>query len=107
MNRLLLSLLLIVAAGVVHQANAQANDTTRNVLTLDQAIAIALKNNREAKNARLEIEKADDKLDPYRTRRLPSFKISSSHQAESLNLNVFEISSAISSWTIKRSENFR
>jgi outer membrane protein TolC len=50
----------------------------RNViLTLDQAIAIALKNNREAKNARLEIEKADDKLDAYRTRRLPSFKISS------------------------------
>lgn len=76
MNRLLLSLLLI-AAGVVHQANAQDNGTTSHVLTLDQAIAIALKNNREAKNARLEIEKADDKLDAYRTRRLPSFKISS------------------------------
>ena len=71
MNRLLLSLLLI-AAGVVHQVNAQDN-----VLTLDQAIGIALKNNREAKNARLEIEKAGDKLDAYRTRRLPSFKISS------------------------------
>jgi outer membrane protein TolC len=40
-------------------------------------MAIALKNNREAKNARLKIEKADDKLDAYRTRRLPSFKISS------------------------------
>ena len=76
MNRLLLSLLLI-AAGVVHQANAQDTDTTSNVLTLDQAIAIALKNNRQAKNARLEIEKADDKLDAYRTRRRPSFKISS------------------------------
>lgn len=71
MNRLLLSLLLI-AGGLVHQANAQDN-----VLTLDQAIGIALKNNREAKNARLEIEKAGDKLDAYRTRRLPSFKISS------------------------------
>ena len=76
MNRLLLSLLLI-AAGVVHQANAQDNDTTSHVLTLDQAIAVALKNNREAKNARLEIEKADDKLAAYRTRRLPSFKLSS------------------------------
>ena len=76
MNRVLLSLLLI-AAGVVHQANAQDNGTTSQVLTLNRAIAIALKNNREAKNARLEIEKADDKLDAYRTRRLPSFKVSS------------------------------
>lgn len=75
-NRVLLSLLLI-AGGVVHQANAQDNGATSHVLTLDQAIAIALKNNREAKNARLEIEKADDKLHAYRTRRLPSFKFSS------------------------------
>jgi len=76
MNRLVLSLLLVVA-GLVHQANAQDNSTSSPVLTLDQAIAIALTNNREAKNARLEIEKAEDKLDAYRTRRLPSFKISS------------------------------
>jgi outer membrane protein TolC len=76
MNRVLLSLLLLTA-GVVHQANAQDNGTTSHVLTLSQAIAIALKNNREAKNARLDIEKADDKLHAYRTRRLPSFKISS------------------------------
>ncbi len=73
--KLLLSLLLI--AGVVHQANAQDNGPTSRVLTLDQAIATALNNNREAKNARLEIEKAGDKLDAYRTRRRPSFKISS------------------------------
>ena len=76
MKRLLLSLLLI-GAGVVHQANAQDSSTNDHVLTLDQAIATALKNNRDAKNARLEIEKADDKLQAYRTRRLPSFKISS------------------------------
>jgi len=76
MNRVLLSLLLLTA-GVVHQANAQDNGTTSHLLTLSKAIAIALKNNREAKNARLDIEKADDKLHAYRTRRLPSFKISS------------------------------
>ena len=75
-NRFLLSFLLIFG-GVIHQANAQDNATNGNVLTLDQAIAIALKNNRNAKNARLEIEKAGDKLDAYRTRRLPSFKVSS------------------------------
>ena len=74
-NGFLLSLL--ITAGSVQQANAQDNGTSGNALTLDQAIAIALKNNREAKNARLEIEKADDKLQAYRTRRLPSFKISS------------------------------
>ena len=76
MNRFVLSLLLI-AAGMVYQANAQDNGTTSQVLRLEQAIAIALKNNREAKNARLEIEKSDDRLHAYRTRRLPSFKISS------------------------------
>jgi len=69
--------LLLIAAALVHQVNAQDNEKTSRILTLDQAIAIALKNNREAKIARLEIEKADDKLQAYRTRRLPSFKISS------------------------------
>lgn len=76
MNRLILSLLLI-AAGAIHQANAQVNDSAGDVLTLDQAIAMALRSNRETQNARLEIEKANDKLHAYRTRRLPSFKISS------------------------------
>ena len=69
--------MLLIAAALVHQVNAQDNEKTGRILTLDQAIAIALKNNREAKIARLEIEKADDKLQAYRTRRLPSFKISS------------------------------
>jgi outer membrane protein TolC len=69
--------MLLIAAALVHQVNAQDNEKTSRILTLDQAIAIALKNNREAKIARLEIEKADDKLQAYRTRRLPSFKISS------------------------------
>jgi outer membrane protein TolC len=75
-NVLLFSLLLI-ANGAAHHAYAQDDGRTGRVLTLDQAIAFALKNNREAKNARLEIEKADDKLHAYRTRRLPSFKINS------------------------------
>ncbi|HEV2837640.1 MAG TPA: TolC family protein [Pyrinomonadaceae bacterium] len=76
MNRLLLALLLITS-GMTLQANAQDDGTTSRTLTLDQAIEIALKNNRDAKNARLEIQKADDKLGAYRTRRLPSFKVSS------------------------------
>ncbi|HEY0727929.1 MAG TPA: TolC family protein [Pyrinomonadaceae bacterium] len=72
MNKLiLLPLVLFIAA---HAALAQDNG---DVLTLNQAIEIALKSNREAKNAKLEIDKAEDKLGAFRTRRLPSFKVSS------------------------------
>ena len=72
MNKLLLlPFVLFIAA---HTALAQDNG---NVLTLNQAIEIALKSNREAKNAKLEIDKAEDKLGAFRTRRLPSFKVSS------------------------------
>jgi outer membrane protein TolC len=46
-----------------------------DVLTLDKAIDIALANNRSVKNARLETEKADEKLAAARTHLLPGFKI--------------------------------
>ena len=74
MNRALLLALILITAGAAQQAFAQE---TREVLNLDQAIQIALKNNREAKNARLDIQKSEDKLDAYRTHRLPQFKITS------------------------------
>jgi outer membrane protein TolC len=44
------------------------------VLTLDKAIDLALVNNRSAKNARLEIGKADDRTAAARTHLLPVFK---------------------------------
>jgi outer membrane protein len=44
-------------------------------LTLHQAIKIALENNRSAKNARVEVDKAGDKLAALRTRRLPGFSL--------------------------------
>lgn len=74
MNRVFLLTLLLLTAGANRQVMSQDNGTT---LTLDQAIQIALKNNRETSNARLDIDKANDKLGAYRTRRLPSFKVSS------------------------------
>ena len=46
------------------------------VLTLDKAIDLALLNNRSAKNARLEAEKADDRTAAARTHMLPGFKLS-------------------------------
>jgi outer membrane protein TolC len=64
MNRVFLLILLLLVAGANRQVIAQDNGTT---LTLDQAIQIALRNNRDAKNARLEIDKANDKLDACRT----------------------------------------
>ena len=74
MNKLLLLTLLLLVAGAARPVMSQDSS---NTLTLDQAIQIALKNNRETRNARLEIDKANDKLDAYKTRRLPSFKVSS------------------------------
>jgi outer membrane protein TolC len=74
MNKVILLTLLLLVAGVTRPVMSQDNGDT---LSLDQAIQIALKNNRETKNARLDIDKANDKLDAYRTRRLPSFKVSS------------------------------
>jgi len=44
-----------------------------DLMTLDQAIALALQNNRAIKNAQLEVNKAGDQVAATRTRRLPSF----------------------------------
>src|SRR5215470_4976504 len=45
------------------------------ILTLDRAIDVALQNNRSAKNARLEADKADDRTAAARTHLLPGFKL--------------------------------
>jgi len=42
------------------------------VLSLDQAINIALQNNRSVKNARLNVEKSEDEIQTVRTSRFPS-----------------------------------
>ena len=74
MNRTIL-LILVIIAGAVSEVMCQETGASGEVLTLDQAIQIALQHNREAKNARLDIEKSNDKLAAFRTRRLPAFKI--------------------------------
>jgi outer membrane protein TolC len=45
------------------------------VITLDQAVALALQNNRLVKNAALEVEKAADKVAAARTKRFPALKV--------------------------------
>src|SRR6266436_10085875 len=50
----------------------QSTSTAAEVLSLDQAINIALQNNRSLKNARLNVEKSEDEIHSIRTSRFPS-----------------------------------
>src|SRR6266404_5658063 len=50
----------------------QSTTSSAEVLSLDQAINIALQNNRSLKNARLNVEKGEDEIRSIRTSRLPS-----------------------------------
>src|SRR6266478_1853033 len=50
----------------------QSTPTAGEVLSLDQAINIALQNNRSLKNARLNVDKDEDEILSIRTSRLPS-----------------------------------
>ncbi len=50
----------------------QSTPTSAEVLSLDQAINIALQNNRPLKNARLTVEKGEDEIAVIRTSRFPS-----------------------------------
>src|SRR5690242_10054591 len=59
-------LLLAAAAGVASAAD---------LLTLDQAVEIALGQNRSLQNSALEVRKAQDNLDANRTHLFPSFNL--------------------------------
>src|SRR6266704_1462172 len=50
----------------------QSPPTVGDVLSLDQAINIALQNNRSLKNARLNVDKGEDEIRSIRTSRFPS-----------------------------------
>ncbi len=45
------------------------------VLTLEQAVTLALENNRQVKNAALEVGKSEDQIAAFKTKRLPAFKL--------------------------------
>src|SRR5262245_60490111 len=75
---------LILLGGSLLSTHAQQ---TRETLTLEQAISIALEHNRLTKNTQLEIGKADEQLTAMRTRRLPAIKLTS---VFSQPLNTFE-----------------
>jgi outer membrane protein TolC len=53
---------------------AQQSGPPAEVLTLDQALSLALRDNRDVKNAQLGVGKADDDVAAARTYRLPKFE---------------------------------
>src|SRR5258708_12702991 len=63
----------------------QTTSTLGEVLSLDQAINIALQNNLSLKNAHLNVDKAEDEIRSIRTSRLPSthfYALFSQHMAK-------------------------
>src|ERR1051325_3941399 len=74
MKRLIIT---ITALGAFLGGTAIAMSQNTNALTLDNAIKLAIENNRSAKNARIEVEKQTDNLAAAKTHRLPTFKLDS------------------------------
>jgi outer membrane protein TolC len=72
---LLLATILLAAGSTALAQEPMLVPPGVEVLTLDKAIDLALLNNRTAKNARLEAEKADDRTAAARTHMLPQFKL--------------------------------
>src|SRR4030095_1646072 len=70
----LLSIIILLASssGVLAQQNGAGSFA--EVLTLDEAIALALRDNRQVKNGQLGVGKAEDDFATTRTSRLPKFE---------------------------------
>jgi outer membrane protein len=54
---------------------AACQETSAEILTLDQAIGLAVRDNRTMKNSRLEVGKVEDRVAATRTLRLPAFNL--------------------------------
>src|SRR5689334_5101002 len=64
----------LLAGLVCFSSVARAQGGQAEVLTLEQAVELALSQNRQIKSAAIEVEKYSDKLAALRTKRLPEFK---------------------------------
>ena len=73
---LLLLVLAIVAFAIPIRSLAQQATQEAPILTLDEAVSIALANNRLVKNSVLEAQKFDFQVSTMRSRRLPHFQFS-------------------------------
>lgn len=76
LNRMILLAAMLIVLVNPLAALCQQHVANGEVLTLEQAISLALGENRQVKSASIEVEKYSDKLAALRTRRLPEFKFS-------------------------------
>src|SRR5262245_28242525 len=65
----------VSGAAVEPPGEESAAVTASEVLTLDQAVTLALEENPDLKIAALEVVKASSELGSFRTKRLPTFNI--------------------------------
>src|SRR6185369_7001949 len=73
LSRIIYLLVVVLIASPVSILAQQKDDvTSAEVLTLEEAISLALHDNRQVKNAQLSIGKAGDEVAAARTLRLPS-----------------------------------
>lgn len=73
-NFYLLAIIILMTSASSVQAQQSGVAATAEVLTLDQAITLALRDNRGVLNARLSVGKAEDTVGAVRTSRLPKFE---------------------------------
>jgi outer membrane protein len=71
----LLALASCPAALMAQERGAGATQLEDPILTLDDAVSLALRNNRAVKNSALEAQKSDDQVSVARSRRLPKFQV--------------------------------
>jgi outer membrane protein len=76
-NRILylLAIIVLLASSVSVAAQQQGDGAAGEVLTLDEAISLALRENRQVKNAQLSVGQAGDAVAAARTLRLPSMHV--------------------------------
>jgi outer membrane protein TolC len=65
----------VVGLGLLAAAAAVGSAQTVSVLTIDDAVAVALKGNREVQSAAFEVDRAREETSALRTKRLPQIQI--------------------------------
>jgi outer membrane protein len=73
-KQLVALLMMFVAVAPVNAQQASSPSETSPLLTLDDAVSLAVKNNRVLKNSGLEAQKFDYRVNTARSRRLPQFQ---------------------------------
>ena len=70
----LLAIAVLMTSPLSVLAQQQGAGASGEVVTLDEAISLALRDNRQVKNAQLGVGKAEDQVAATRTSRLPKFE---------------------------------